>query len=131
MREERRYSDQHIGMQAHARGRNSRMRRVRQLRRRIMLTAVTVCLSAVIGILGCSFLTEAQSGEAEVSYKYFTSIQIRPGDTLYSIASEYADEHYASVYAYMEEVCLTNHMLSEEISAGDYLVIPYYSTEFR
>lgn len=84
-----------------------------------------------IGILGFSFLSRAQAEDTAVSYKYFTSVQVKQGDTLLSIAQEYADEHYDSVYAYMEEVCLTNHMLDDKIFAGDYLIVPYYSTEFR
>lgn len=107
------------------------MRRVRQLRRRVAAAAVILCASAVIGVFGCSFLSRAQSANRRISYKYFTSIQVQSGDTLYSIAQEYADEHYESVYAYMEEVCLTNHMLDTDIHEGDYLIVPYYSTEFR
>lgn len=109
----------------------SRARRVRQLQRRIAAAVFTLCISALAGVLGFGFFSRAQSKDQEVYYKYFTSIQVQYGDTLYSIAREYADHHYDSVYDYMEEVCMTNHMLSEDIREGDYLVIPYYSTEFR
>lgn len=111
--------------------RNSRIRRIRQLRRRASIAFVTLCISILIGILGCGFLSKAQTDSAEISYKYFTSVLVESGDTLYSIAQEYADEHYSSIDAYIEEVCLTNHLMDMEICAGDYLVIPYYSTEFR
>lgn len=131
MREECRYSVKHMESQRYGRNRNSRMRRVRQLRRRIFTLTLTVVLSLTIGILGFSFLSRAQAEDTAVSYKYFTSVQVKQGDTLLSIAQEYADEHYDSVYAYMEEVCLTNHMLDDKIFAGDYLIVPYYSTEFR
>lgn len=104
---------------------------MKQLRSRILTVSFMLCFSLLIGTLGCSLLAEAQSEDTEVSYKYFTSVQVKPGDTLLSIAKVYADEHYESVYAYMEEVCLTNHLLDEKICAGDYLVVPYYSTEFR
>lgn len=107
------------------------MRRIRQLHRRAAVAAVTLCISAAIGVFGCSFLSRAQSADPGISYKYFTSIQVKSGDTLYSIAREYADEHYESVYAYMEEVCLTNHLLDTDIREGDYLIVPYYSTDFR
>lgn len=111
--------------------RSSRIRRIRQLRRRVTIAFATLCISVVTGLLGCSFLSKAQSNSAEISYKYFTSVMVQSGDTLYSIAQEYADDHYASIDAYIEEVCLTNHLMDMDICAGDYLVIPYYSTEFR
>lgn len=121
----------HRGIQSDRRRRNSYIRRVRQLRRRIMTAFAVFALSLTIGILGCSFFSKAQSEDASVEYKYFTSIQVQAGDTLYSIAQKYADGHYASVYDYMEEICLTNHLLDEKINTGDYLIIPYYCTEFR
>lgn len=131
MRAERVYSVKNPGAQQYRRGESSHMRRVRQLRRRMITAAFTVCLSFMIGLLGFSFLSRAQAEENAVAYKYFTSIQVQQGDTLYSIAQKYSDRHYKSVYAYMEEVCRTNHLLDEDICAGDYLVVPYYSTEFR
>lgn len=130
MRAERRTVD-YNGRQAYGRKRYNHMRRVRQLRRRVLFASTILCVSLIAGIFGCSLFAKAQAEDAVISYKYFTSVQIQPGDTLYSIAQEYADEHYRSVYAYIEEVCLTNHLLEEDINAGDYLVIPYYSTEFR
>lgn len=131
MREENRYPVKHAGQQMYMRSKSSRMRRVKQLRRRFLTALTILCFSLFTGILCSSFLSKAQAEDTAVSYKYFTSVQIQPGDTLLSIATEYADEHYESVYAYMEEICLTNHLLDENICAGDYLVVPYYSTEFR
>lgn len=131
MRAERGYSVRHMEEKQRMQHMSNHRRRVRQLRRRVFATALTLGISLIMGILGCSILSEAQTDDTEISYKYFMSIQVKPGDTLLSIAGVYADEHYESVYAYMEEVCLTNHLLDEKICAGDYLIVPYYSTEFR
>ncbi len=108
-----------------------RTRRIRQLRRRLLMTCAMICFSLLLGFSCCSFLAKAQARKDMVSYKYFTSILIQPGDTLYSIAQQYADGHYASIYDYVEEICLTNHLLDDKIYAGNYLIIPYYSTEFK
>lgn len=131
MRKKSRYTAIHRDIQGYRRSQEGRIRRVRQLRRRIMTASVVFCLSLIIGVFGCGFFSKAQSDDTAVEYKYFTSIRIKAGDTLYSISQEYADDHYESVYDYMEEVCLTNHLLDEKINTGDYLIIPYYSTEFR
>lgn len=111
--------------------RNNRIRRARQLRRRIFIASITLCLSLAAGMIGCSFLSSAQDEEHIISYKYFASVMVQPGDTLSSIAREYMDEHYDSVDAYVSEVRFTNHLLDDDICAGEYLILPYYSTEFR
>ena len=68
-----------------------------------------------------------QAAPAEPSYKYYTSIQIQSGETLWSIASTYMTEEYPSIDAYIEEVCSINHIAADEIHAGQYLTVPYYS----
>lgn len=112
--------------------RNNRIRRARQLRHRLMAGGLALCLSITLSIFACSFFSRAESADHTVYYKYFTSIMITPGDTLYSIASLYADDHYESPEAYAAEVSAINHLQSpDEIRAGEYLVVPYYSTEFH
>ena len=111
--------------------RRNRIRRARQLRRRIFAASMMLSLSLVMGIIGCGFLSSAQDEALTVSYKYFTSVMIQPGDTLSSIARDYMDDHYESVDAYIAEVRMTNHILDDDIRAGEYLILPYYSTEFR
>ncbi|MCR4588569.1 MAG: LysM peptidoglycan-binding domain-containing protein, partial [Lachnospiraceae bacterium] len=54
------------------------------------------------------------------------------GQSLWDIASEYADSHYDSVADYIEEVTFINHIEDpDQISAGTVLVVPYYSAEFK
>ena len=39
--------------------------------------------------------------------------------------------HYDSVEAYIEELCRINSLDADEsILVGEYLIVPYYSTEF-
>ena len=76
-------------------------------------------------------ISSAHTADAEQSYKYYTSISVAYGDTLTSIAGEYMDEHY-TLEEYISEVRQINH-LSEDasIDAGSYLVVPYYSSEWK
>ncbi len=108
----------------------NRRRRARQLRMRIAAMLTAACIF-IIALSVSTIFSRAQARSTEISCKYFTSIQIQPGDTLYSIASRYADGHYESVYDYMKEVCLTNHLTDDSLHAGDYLVIPYFSTDYH
>ncbi|MDO4291988.1 MAG: LysM peptidoglycan-binding domain-containing protein [Eubacteriales bacterium] len=104
--------------------------RERQLRQR--MTAFVILSAVLLSGLGFGFLSSAQEESRAVSYKYFTSVLVRSGDTLTSIAHTYADHHYESLEAYVREVRETNHLMdADEIRAGDYLIVPYYSGEFK
>lgn len=63
--------------------------------------------------------------------KYFTSILIEPGDTLWEIAKDNMTEEYKSINQYIDEVKFTNNLYSDDITAGCYLLIPYYATTPR
>ncbi len=113
-------------MNSERRSRLNRIRRQRQLRRRLALAAFAAAFFLTAGVFACGVTVSAQ-GEGAAERKYFTSIMIMPGDTLSSIAAAYADGHYGSAADYIAEVCETNHILNENaIEAGSYLVIPYY-----
>ena len=58
--------------------------------------------------------------------KYYKSIEITDGDTLWSIAKENMSEEYDSVYAYIEEVMEMNNLESDQIHSGQYLTVAYY-----
>ena len=108
-----------------------KVKRQREIRRNILL-AVAATLVLMIFVFSYHTLISAASSNTDgVSYKYFTSIQVEAGDTLWSIAEEYADEdHYASNKEYINEVKMMNKLRNDEIVSGQYLVIPYYSYEF-
>ena len=91
--------------------------------------AVLFC-SIVAVVMICSIMfgtTHAQAAPAETTNKYYTSIQIESGDTLWAIASEYITDDYADMNEYIREVCSINHISEDEIHAGQYIVVPYYA----
>ena len=110
---------------------SSYFRRRRQLRFRIAAVLTAICISGAFGVLRFGFFSDAREDAASVSYKYFTSILVYPGDTLTSIARQYVDHHYDSLEDYIEEVRVTNHLQEDEIRAGEYLIVPYYSVDYR
>ena len=75
-------------------------------------------------------VTNAKTISNDTYYKYFTSVQVEEGDTLYSLAEEYGD-YFESDKAFINEVKYANHLIEDTIYAGSYLVVPYYSTEYR
>lgn len=66
--------------------------------------------------------------EGDGQKKYYKSILIEYGDTLWGIAEEYKDLHYESVRDYIDEVIRINNLKTDKIHAGRYLTIPYYKT---
>lgn len=106
-------------------------RRQLELRRKIFLAALTITLIVSFIISYHAIISQASANTDNVSFKYFTSIKVANGDSLWSIAQTYMDdEHYDSVQEYINEVKFTNHLEDDFIYAGQYLIVPYFSHEY-
>lgn len=96
-----------------------------------MMFITTVLLISSFSICFFSFKTKAQSETEEIAYKYYKSIVVESGDTIWDYAKEYAHEDYYDSYeSYIKEVIRINAMSDDSIQSGQYLIIPYYSYEF-
>ena len=62
-------------------------------------------------------------------YKYYTSYQVQPGDTLTSIAQEHIKDSNVSTSDYIDEIMKNNKLSDDEITSGKKLIIAYYSYE--
>ena len=74
-----------------------------------------------------SFKT-AKADENTTRVKTFSSIEVKSGDTLWSLASEYFTDEYQSITQFIELIKNCNSLASDTIRAGSYLIIPYYVT---
>lgn len=88
----------------------------------IMLLA-SIALTAILCLSGPA--VNAQSDH--LNQKYYTSIQVNAGDTLWDIAQEYKTAEYSSTKDYVEEVKEINHLTNDTITTGCYLTVPYYA----
>lgn len=116
-----------------------RERRLRKiaLKKRILkerMIKTSLLFGSIFGIVLVLFLNviPVKASAGEEYYKYYTSITVEYGDTLWAIA----DEHYTIGYddheEYIEEVMFINHIPDEnDIVSGEVLVIPYYSDEVK
>lgn len=92
----------------------------------LILAGIIMIFAIIIG----SSILLAMPGKSEtVTYKYYTTIQVEQGDTLWSIAAEYMTDGYDEIRDYIAEVRRLNHLYNDRIYDGKYLTIPYYSTE--
>jgi cell division protein YceG involved in septum cleavage len=104
-----------------------RERKVRHQKRFIVFSGVLI-LSIMI-LLGTSIHAFAGSKNAQPVYKYYTSVRVEKGDTLWSVADKYIDASQTDKASYIQEISELNHLSDDEIRAGEYLVVAYYSTE--
>lgn len=97
---------------------------------RMLIVIGVILLLSIAILLGTSMKAFASSRTTDVPvYKYYTSIQIQPGDTLWDIAQEYTVNTDISVPDYIEEVRTLNHLSDTNVHSGEHIVVSYYSTE--
>ena len=111
--------------------RNNRIRRQRELRRHAFMGIFAIVLAFSFSLMFFSFGTKAQSNDEEILYKYYKSIVIEEGDTLWGYAEIYGIEsHYNSYQEYINEVVRMNGLSDENVTAGQHIILPFYSSEF-
>ncbi len=105
--------------------RNSKKKAAR-IRKRIGMFVVTAALFFALGLFAASLRTDASAEYA--SSKVYTSITVEPGESLWTIAAEYAGFEYSDTRDYVSEVMKLNNLSSDEIHSGEHLIIPYTKT---
>ena len=112
--------------------RNNKIRRQRQLRRNILMMCFTLILIATLSIGGFALGAKAQDKEEVILYKYYTNVEVQYGESLDTIAEQYfCEEKYKNMKEYISDIMMVNGMYDEEILPGSYLIVPYYSEDFK
>ena len=95
-------------------------------KKRIWRYGFAVLLMVVI--LSVFFITKTVTAQRAVDRtKQVTCIEVKKGDTLWDIASAYVTEEYDDLNDYIKEIKDSNGMVSDEIQAGNYIIVPYYA----
>lgn len=120
-------------MNAHRLYAESKRRREVYVRKLTAVIAALILVMCASVLLGCNFADAHDStAESSVEYRYYKSIEIHSGDTLWGIAETYMDDsRYDSVNDYISEVKEINGLDSDDIQDSQYLTVVYYDTEFR
>lgn len=92
--------------------------------RKLLIFAIIIAILITIITIPA---VHAEEGDSSWQ-KYYKSIEIYSGDTLWSIAEEYMTDNYKSANEYIEEVKYMNNLKTDHITAGKCIVIPYYET---
>lgn len=103
-------------------------RREAKRRMRNMVVVVLMVLAFLSGFFGHTLL----SAHAEEEYvrplnRYYTSIQLRKGDSLWNIAERYREGSGYTPKEYIEELKRMNGLEDEQIHYGEYLTVVYFA----
>lgn len=103
------------------------------VRRQRSVLAIAIILVVTLGILLGSSINALASSDKDISSynKYYVSIRVESGDTLWTIADKYVEGFNLSKTDYIQEVCQINGISEDNIKAGDHIVVPYYSQEIK
>lgn len=71
----------------------------------------------------------AEEQAVAVSHKYYTSITIEEGETLWTIADRYSAGAGMDTSEYLRELKAMNNLTDDTIYAGCHLTVAYYSEE--
>ncbi len=127
------YDDQRFLSRSEIRIYKNRIRRHRIVRcQRIALAMIIAIIVFLFMFLASTIVLEAEADTFVPEYKYYKTVTVHAGDTLWNIATDnFSEEHYEDINSYMDEICSINNILGDEINAGEDIVVPYFSTEFK
>ena len=128
------YNNPRYYSESEIRIRRNKARRQKIYRRQVMMLSLAVAFAVfAIVFIASSVMTNAQSDEATFEYKYYKTVTVHAEDTLWDIASaNYSSDHYSDMNSYIGEICSINSISDRNsLKAGESLVVPYYSEEFK
>lgn len=128
------YNDPRFVSDSEIRIMNNKRRRMRIVRRqRMALAGIIAVIIATTVFIIMTLTSGAASNTFTPEYKYYRQITVHSGDTLWDIANANIPEgHYADVDSFMSEISSINSLREDgRINAGENLILPYYSTEYK
>ncbi|WP_051199853.1 LysM peptidoglycan-binding domain-containing protein [Butyrivibrio sp. FCS006] len=112
----------------------NKIRRQRIVRRQYFLLGLTIAFVIFLfAFIGTTVMSSAQSDEYEPSFKYYKTVTVHSDETLWNIANaNFSEDNYDNINEYIGEICTINAISDPDtINAGEDIVVPYYSAEFK
>ena len=128
------YNDPRYFSKSEVRIRNNKIKRQKIVRRQYLTLSFIISIILFVTIFwGSTLMSDAQSDEFVPQYKYYKTITVHTGDTLSSIAHDnFNSEKYNNIDEYLNEIMSINNIVdSSKLNAGESLIIPYYSAEYK
>ena len=94
----------------------------------VKASLLAVCLAAILCFSPLTEIFHTNSDQVEASALVedvrYQIVEIRDGDSLWSIAKTYYKPEYGSIPAMVEEIKECNSLKGDRIYAGSYLMVP-------
>ncbi|WP_461811181.1 LysM peptidoglycan-binding domain-containing protein [Faecalimonas sp.] len=108
-----------------------RVKTIKIIKTFLVLPVLLVILGWTIYCGGVLSNAHGNLEEDPVGFKYYRSIEIKQGDTLWGIAQKYMTEEYSSPQEYIEEIKQLNGLTSNSLQESKHLLVAYYDTSFK
>lgn len=108
-----------------------RKRRAKERARKIfvlrcmLITAILIAVVSIYGILVVNASDSSSVSESE-PVKYYKSICVESGETLWDIALKYHPDAYG-INSYIDDIKHINHMQSDTVYSGQNIIVYYLS----
>ena len=112
--------------------RREALRKKRRIESRIRISMFGMLITLFLLLAGGPFamymtpgsmIVNADENLTELRYK---TVKIQSEDSLWSIAEDNMTPGFRNIYSYIRDVKKINHLVSDVITAGCYLTVPYY-----
>ena len=128
------YHDPRYCNKSEERIRLNKIRREREYRKQVTLLTLALVLLLSVVVFGVTAIhSNAENSDYKVEYKYYKSVVVGYGDSLWNIAQDNISyDHYDNVDEYISEVMNINHISDQNtITSGCTLTVPYYSDTYK
>lgn len=95
---------------------------------RKLIVVLLMIFAFCSGFFGHTLLNaRAEEKSMKPLNRYYTSVQLEAGDSLWEIADRYLDGSGYSTREYIDELKRVNGLKCEEIHSGEFLTVFYYA----
>ena len=102
-----------------------------QMQRFFLALIIIIAISFIVFLSSTMKAFAGSSVEELPKHKYYKSITVEKGDTLWDLAIANIDGAEVEMTDYMDEVRQMNNLYCDEIHAGQTLIVAYYSTDIQ
>ena len=103
-------------------------RRIVQRKMRNFTIIILMILAFCSGFFGHTLLNaHAEEKYVKPLNRYYTSVQLKQGDSLWDIAGTYAEGSGYSTREYVDELKRMNGLKGENIHSGEFLTVVYFA----